>query len=129
MRIAAAIVFIVTTTILHADPMRPVEMVHTATGTRVLVACYDIPAQMGNADTGDRNLLLVVRKSAWENADGADKRTLRRAVTRLLNRSYRLTPARMQAIKQSLKGAGARIVRTNDPRATLAARGIASIGD
>jgi len=128
-RIAAAIVLIVTTTVLHAEPLRPVEMVHTATGTRVLVACYDIPAQMGNADTGDRKLLLVVRKSAWEDADGADKRTIRTAVTRLLDRTDRLTPARLRAIKDALQGAGARIERTNDPRATLAARGIASIGD
>ena len=126
MKIAAAIVSIlITTTLANAEPMQPVEMLHTASGAPVLVACYDVPAQMKNADAGDRKLLVIIRKSAWAQ----DRVTIRRAMTRLIERSDRLTPARMQAIKDSLSGAGARIQRTSDPRATLTSLGIAPIGD
>ena len=123
----ALIVFILTTTTLaHASEMRPVEMTHTPSGNAVVIACYDIPAQMGNADAGDRYLLIGMRKTAWQSADRA---AIRRAIRRLLDRTDRLTPAKRQALRDTFADAGAFVIRTTDPGAALAARNIESAGE
>jgi len=113
-------------TAAHATEFSPVEMTHTPSGEAVVVACYDIPAQMGNADAGDRYLIIGMRKAKWETVD---KAAIRTAISRLLDRSDRLTPAKRQALTSALADASAFVIRTTDPRAALAARGIVSAGD
>jgi len=110
----------------HATEFSPVEMTHTPSGEAVVVACYDIPSQMANADAGDRYLLIGMRKAKWQTAD---KAAIRTAIRRLLDRDDRLTPAKSQAIKDALADASAFVIRTTDPRAALAARGIQPAGD